>query len=188
MAAPFRKNQIIKELQCSPLTVPSPDRTNIKTNEKQAPVTELKNYRLFLSSSGKTLAYDFKENIDERMTNVEQMRVLNTTIRYTEPATSGLLHQMLFIRFKDFPSNNFKVSARTSSNFSYHFTIPTLVYTASGTVVKLNNIMPYNYNTNIGRRLNIKDIDVEVYYQDDTTGEFSLFTDLTYIGLEIEFK
>ena len=48
--------------------------------------------------------------------------------------------------------------------------------------------MPYNYNTNIGRRVNIKDIDVEVYSQNNTTGEFSLFTDLDYVSFEMEFK
>ena len=184
---PIKATSIIKEAQCAPLTVPQQQRTT-KTYENQAPVTELPNHRLFISSAGKTLSYNFKENIDERMTNIDQMRILNVTLRYIEPATVGLLNEMLFIKLKNFPSSNFKAFARTANNFNYHFTIPTLVYSSSGTIVKLNKIFPYKYNTNIGRRVNIKDISVEVYTQDDTTGEYSLFTDLSYIGFEMEFK
>lgn len=175
----------IKELQCSPYTVEQQQRVNT-THEKQKKITELESYRLFLSSAGKQNSYKFTEHICERMTNIQKIRFINTSLRYTEPTTSAELHDNIFIVLKNFPNSNYNVSARSTSNFDYHCSIPLNVYSSSGTIVKINKTFPYDYSIQIGRRVNIKDIIIEVYYQDNITGEFHLFNDLNYINLEIE--
>ena len=178
---------VIREPQLGPRAVAVP--VTKTTHQKQDPISEVKNYRIFLSSAGKTNAYQFKENIDERLTQINQVRFLTCMLKYTEPATDAALHETLFVRLKNFPTQNFNVSARTTNNFEYHAAIPTNTYTLSGTVVKTFTIFPFDYRINIGsRRINVKDIEVEVYYQDDTTGEFALFTDLTFFTMELEFK
>ena len=176
----------IKELQCSPLTVQQQQRTN--THEKPSSIVEKKCYRFFVSSAGETNAYKFSNLFDERMTDISEIRIMSCMLKYIEPATDALLHETIFIKFKDFPSKNFTVSARTMNNFEYHIALPTNDYTNVGDTVKNFTIFQSDYRIHIGRRANIKELNIEVYYQNDTTGQFHLFTDLTFITIEMELK
>lgn len=176
----------MKELQCSPLgNTWLPERTP-KTHENMIKTEELKHYRLFIASAGETNAYKFKQIFDERLTNVYQIRIISATVDYTDPGAIGDLPPTLFVSFKNFPSTNFKVSATTTKNFSYHMAIPTESYTNPGVIKKFNYRFPFDYRIFIGRRINIKELDIQVYYQNVTSGDYLLFTDLNYIGIEIE--
>lgn len=183
IAEALKEDNTIKELQCAPLTVPIPTKQRIY--QTQDPLVVNPTNRYYFSSAGKTNAHQFNVSFYDKLTQVKEFRFLSASVQYTNPTVAP---QQLFIRLKNFPSSTYNASAHTVDGLEYHATLPLPFNSTPGTIVKTSALFAYRYRTVFERRSNVKDIKCEVYYENPTTGIFELFTDLTYINLEMEFS